>query len=160
MSYAFYVAAALNWGVAVALLGVGLDYLTSNTLKPHHHQMLDVPWEQLTDKTRLLMLTLMKGTGLVAVVTAVAMALLLVEPFRRQENWSRYALLIVAGTTLVPTLVGTFQVRAKAGPHAPWWPHVVMLCALGLAFGLTSDFQGPQARGESLPAQGAGGSPP
>lgn len=139
----FLIAAVLNWGVAIALFGVGLDYLTSKTLKWQHHKMLDVPWESLTANTRMLMLTLMKGTGLVAVVTAVAMAVLLVEPFRRQENWSRYALLLVAGTTLVPTLIGTFQVRAKMGPHAPWWPHVLMLFALGLAFGLTHGFHHP-----------------
>src|SRR5581483_11623347 len=113
MNTSFVIAAILNWGVTVALFGIGIDYLRSRTIKPHHAKMLDVPFESLTPATQLLILTLLKGTGLVAVVTAISMGILLAEPFARKEAWSRVALLIVAGATLIPTLIATLQVRAK-----------------------------------------------
>ncbi len=144
----FVAAAVLNGTVTLALLGVGLDYLTSKTIKPHHEQILDVAWSDLTPNTRELIMTLMKGTGLVAVVAAISLGVLLAIPFRRRERWSRAAILIVGGTTLVPTLIGTLEVRAKTGGAAPWWPHVAMLAALGLAFWLTRDFS---SRGAGRP---------
>jgi hypothetical protein len=143
MSRKFLLAAILNWGVAAALAGVGIDYLTSRTLKPHHVQVLDVPWESLSPRTQSLMITLMKGTGLAAVVAAVAMAVLLCEPFRRREPWSRVALLIVSAAAIVPALIGTIQVRSETGADAPWWPHAAMLAALAAAFWLTRDFAPP-----------------
>jgi len=136
----FIVAALLNGAVALALFGVGIDYLTSKEIKPHHHEILDVNWADLTPNTRELIMTLMKGTGLVALITAVSMAVLLAVPFRRREAWSRPAILIVSGAALIPTLIGTIQVRARTGGAAPWWPHIVMLAALGLAFWLTRNF--------------------
>lgn len=137
---AFVAATALNGAVALVLAGVGIDYLASTEIKPHHHDILDVDWTSLTPATRHLIMTLMKGTGLVAVVTAVSLGVLLAVPFRRREPWSRGAILLVGLTTLIPTLVGTLQVRSHTGGAAPWWPHVLLLAALGTAFWLTRDF--------------------
>ncbi len=140
MSQAHQIAGFLNWAVVVALVGIGVDFLRSKQVKPHHAQILAVPLESLPIGAQKLILMFMKGTGLVAIVTAVSMSILLREPFARQEAWSRTALLVVAGVALIPTLLVTFQVRATTGAKAPWWPHVVMLAALGTAFYLTRDF--------------------
>jgi len=140
MSTPHLIAAVLNWGVAVALFGIGIDYVRSTVPKPHHLKMLDVPWESLTPMTRLLIITLLRGTGLVAGVTGVFMGILLYEPYSRQEPWSRVAVLVAGCATLVPTLLGTIRVRRQAGPYAPMWPHFVMLAALGVAFWLNRDF--------------------
>lgn len=141
MNTRFLIAAVLNWLVAAALFGVGVDYVTSSRLKPHHEQILDVPWSELTPQCQALMLTLMKGTGMVGVSTAVSMAILLAVPFRRRQRWSRWAILVVAGMALVPTLLGAIQVHAETGASSPVWPHVVLMAMLGLAFFLTRDFE-------------------
>lgn len=140
MKSSFLIAALLNWSVVAALAFVGIDYLTSSKVKPHHLLILDVPWDSLTPRTRALMMTLMKGTGLLALVTAVSMGVVLLGPFLERSPWSRNALLIISGATLIPTLFGTFEVRRNTGAPAPWWPHIVMIAALGAAYWLTSDF--------------------
>jgi hypothetical protein len=140
MSTSLIIAAVLNWGVALALFGIGIDYVRSTVPKPHHLKMLDVSWDSLTPMTRLLIMTLLRGTGLVAGVTGVFMGILLYEPYSRQEPWSRWAVLIAGCATLVPTLLGTVRVRRQSGPYAPMWPHFVMLTALGVAFWLNRGF--------------------
>lgn len=140
MTSSFLIAAALNWGVVAALGFVGLDYLSSKMVKPHHLKILDVPWDSLTPGNRTLIMTMMKGTGLLALVTAVSMAVVLTGPFLEKTPWSRNAILIISGATLIPTLLGTFKVRRETGAPAPWWPHIAMIAALGAAYWLTSDF--------------------
>ncbi len=139
MTYRFVIAAVLNWLVVGTLLGVGVRYLVSGKMMTYHLRILDVAWSDLTPRTRMLMLTLMKGTGLVAVCTAVSLAVLLAAPFRAGETWSRWAILVVGATALVPTLVGALRLRRETGASSPWWPHVALLAALGLAFWLTGD---------------------
>lgn len=143
MTSSFLIAAALNWGVVAALGFVGIDYLTSKIVKPHHLKILDVPWDTLTPGNRTLIMTMMKGTGLLALVTAVNMAVVLTGPFLEKTPWSRNAILIISGATLIPTLLGTFKVRRETGAPAPWWPHLAMIAALGTAYWLTSDFALP-----------------
>ena len=133
------IAVILNWLVVGALLGIGVRYLASSRMMPYHLRILDVAWTDLTPRTRMLLLTLMKGTGLVAVCTAVSLAVLLAVPFRAGETWSRWAILVVGATALVPTMIGAVRLRRSTGASSPWWPHVVLLAALGLAFGLTGD---------------------
>ena len=139
MTYRFVIAAVLNWLVVGALFGVGVRYLVSKEIMPYHLRILDVAWTDLTPRTRILMLTLMKGTGLVAICTAVSLAVLNAIPFMAGETWSRWAILVVGATALVPTLVGAIRLRRDTGASSPWWPHVALLAALGLAFGLTGD---------------------
>ena len=136
------IAAGLNWVVAAVMFGVGARYLVSTQLMPHHMQILGVAWTGLTPGTRTLMLILMKGTGLVGVCTAVSLALLLAVPFRRHEVWSYWAILVVGITALVPMLIGAVLVRLETGVAVPWWPHVVLLAALALAFALTGQVGG------------------
>jgi len=136
LNYRFTAATLLNWGVAGAMAGVGVHYLASDTLMPYHLQVLDVPWNTLTPHTQVLLLTLMKGTGLVGVMAAVSLAVLLAVPFRRREPWARYAVLLVGATALVPTLIGAIRLRMTTGASAEWWPHVAMLIALAVSFRL------------------------
>ena len=140
MTYRFAIATVLNWLIVAVMFGVGVRYLVSTQVMPYHHQILDVAWTDLTPRTRVLMLTLVKGTGMVGICTAVSLAVLLAVPFRGHEPWSRWAILLVGATALVPMLVGAVRVRSETGASAPWWPHVALLAALGLAFWLTGDF--------------------
>jgi len=139
MTYRFVIAAILNWLVVAALLGIGVRYVVSKEIMSYHHRILDVAWTDLTPRTRILMLTFMKGTGLVAISTAVSLSVLLAVPFRAGQGWSRWAILVVGATALVPTMIGAIRLRRTTGASSPWWPHVALLAALGLAFGLTGD---------------------
>ena len=142
MTSRFMIAMVLNWLVALVLFGVGVHYLVAKQVMPHHLRSLDVAWTDLTPRTRALMLTLMKGTGMVAICTAVSLAVLLAVPFRAGENWSRWAILLVGATALVPTLVGAIRVHAATGASSAWWPHVALLTALLVAFWLSGEQPG------------------
>ena len=143
MTYRFALAACLNWLIAVVVFGVGVRYLISTELMPHHLRVLGATWDELPPSTRTLMLTLMKGTGLVGVSTAVSLAVLLAIPFARRESWSRWAILVVALTALIPMVIGAVRVRMETGVAVPVWPHLVGLVALGLAFWLAGDLGRP-----------------
>jgi hypothetical protein len=66
VTYRFVIAAVLNWMVVGALFAVGIRYLASKRVMIYHLQILDVAWTDLTPRTRILMLTLMKGTAQIA----------------------------------------------------------------------------------------------
>jgi len=143
MTSRFVIAAGLNWLVAATMFGVGVYYLLSTELMPHHLRVLGTTWAELPRATRTLMLTLMKGTGLVGVCTAVSLAVLLAVPFARRESWSRWAILVVALTALIPMLIGAIRVRLETGVAVPIWPHLAGLAALGLAFTLAGEVGRP-----------------
>jgi len=119
------------------MFAVGVHYLASDRLMPCHLQILDVPFDTLTAHTQLLLLTLMKGTGLVGIMAGVSLAVLLAVPFRRREPWARYAVLLVGATALVPMLVGAIRLRLATGASAEWWPHVVLLACMLASFWLS-----------------------
>ena len=139
MTYRLVIAACLNWLVAAAMFGVGVRYLISTELMPHHLRVLGTAWDEIPPSTRTLMLTLMKGTGLVGVSTAVSLAVLLAIPFARHESWSRWAILVVALTALIPMLIGAIRVRMETGVAVPLWPHLVGLADRALAFWLAGE---------------------
>jgi hypothetical protein len=141
MKWNHVIATACLWSVVLALLGVGVHYMTASQPMPHHMQILDVEWTALTPHSRALMMTFMKGTGLLSVSTAVSLAVLLAVPFRRREPWSRWAILLVGAVTLVPTFVGAVDVQIRTGHSSPWWPHVVLAAALIAGVILTRDFK-------------------
>lgn len=135
--YRFAVASLLAWAVAAAMFGVGIRYLVAEGLMPYHLEVLDVPFSSLTPHCQMLLLTLMKGTGMVGVMAGVSLAVLLAVPFRRREPWARYAVLLIGATALVPMLVGAIRLRMATGASAEWWPHVILLACLAASFWLS-----------------------
>jgi Na+/melibiose symporter-like transporter len=141
MSRRSLTATLLNWLVVAVMFGAGVHYLTSTQVMPYHQQAMDVCWTELTPRCRMLVLSLMKGTGMVGISTAVSLAVLLAVPFRRREKWSRWAILIVGATVLVPMLYGAIRLRVETGAATPWWGCAALLVILCLAFWLARDFE-------------------
>jgi hypothetical protein len=135
------IAAGLNWLIALLMFGVGIVYLASSEVMPYHRQILATPWDDLPPGCKLLILVFMKGTGWVGISTAVSLAILLSVPFRRREPWSRWAILAVGATAVVPMLAGALYLRLQTGASAPLWPHVILCASLGTSFWLTRDFK-------------------
>jgi hypothetical protein len=136
----YLTASACLWLIVLALFGVGVHYMVASQPMPHHLEILDVSWDALTPHCRALIMTFMKGTGLLSVSTAVSLAVLLAVPFRRRESWSRWAILLVGSVTLVPAFLGAILVQIRTGHSSPWWPHIVLFAALILGVVLTRDF--------------------
>src|SRR3954462_11668598 len=88
--------------IAVAEVSVGLRYSFSPTIMPYHQQALGVSWADLAPREQMVLLALLRGTGLCALVTGITMGTLLFIPFRRGERWTRWAVAGLSLTTLVP----------------------------------------------------------
>ena len=131
------IATVLNWLVAAVMFGTGVHYLASTEVMPYHKEVIGVPWAELTPGCRTLILTLMKGTGMVGVTAGVSLALLLAIPFRRHEGWSRWAILVIGATVLVPMFLGAVRLRVETGAASPWWASAALLAILCLGFWLT-----------------------
>ena len=144
MERRFAIATALNWLIVAVMFGAGIRYLASTQVMPYHEQVMDVAWTELTPRCRMLVLSLMKGTGMAGISTAVSLAVLLAIPFRRRQRWSRWAILLIGATVLVPMLLGALRLRVETGASSPWWASAALLVILCLAFWLTRDFKQTQ----------------
>jgi len=141
MERRFAIATALNWLIVAVMFGAGVRYLASRQVMPYHEEVMDVAWTELTPGCRMLVLSLMKGTGMAGISTAVSLGVLLAIPFRRRRRWSRWAILLIGATVLVPMLLGAVRLRVETGASSPWWASAGLLVILCLAFWLARDFK-------------------
>jgi hypothetical protein len=114
--------------VALSSLVLGLTYFLRESFLPYHEVALGVPWLQLDEPTRILLLALMDvaGGGWLALFVFV-MALVLI-PFRRGEVWARYTIPVGILALYVPTLLATLGVLYGT-PATPPWYGAAVACA-------------------------------
>jgi hypothetical protein len=106
--------------IALAEVAVGLRYLLSPRIMPYHQQALGVSWAELAPREQMLLIALLKGTGLCALITGVTMGTVLFIPFRRGESWARWAIAGLGLTTLVPAAWEAVTLAAATGAATPW----------------------------------------
>jgi hypothetical protein len=135
------IAFGLNMLIALSGTVVGVSYLVRSDMTSYHHEVIGVDWSSLAPGVQTLLLVLMKGTGDAALTASLAIALFLLIPFRRGENWSRWAILIVGVTLLVPMLIGAVYLAYTTGASSPWWLNAGLLAILLAGFFLSSDLE-------------------
>src|SRR4051812_24742982 len=108
--------------LAVATLFVGLRYSFSPRIMPYHQEALGVSWDDLGPREQRLLLTLLRGAGLCALVTSFAVGTLLLIPYRRGEDWVRWAITGLCLTVLVPASWHAVNLAAATGAATPWPP--------------------------------------
>jgi hypothetical protein len=128
IAFALFSLTALLW------YGFGLYYIFASEIAAYHKQAIGVDWTTLAPGVKTMMLVLMKGTGDALFVGAVSMTFLLLIPFRRGENWTKWALLCVGLAIWVPMLIGAIWVYTSTGAASPWQMNLVMLIVLLAAF--------------------------
>jgi hypothetical protein len=122
---------------AVATLGLaaaGARYVSAPQIMYYHEQATGAPWADLAPGVQTMLLGFMKGDGVGMLATALAMALLLLIPFRRGERWARWGIAAVGLAWFLPTLYLAWTLAGATGAATPWPPvlFVVVLLALGL----------------------------
>lgn len=127
---------------AVATLGLaaaGARYVSAPQIMSYHQQAAGAPWADLAPGVQTMLLGFMKGDGVGMLATALAMALLLLVPFRRGESWSRWAIAAVGLVWFVPTLFLAWSLSNLTGAETPW-PLVLLVTVLvALGFLLSGD---------------------
>lgn len=125
--------------IILVALAIGIQYLLSSDITSYHRQVIGTDWNSLAPGVQTLLLILMKGTGDAAFVCGVSMAILLLVPFRKGDNWSRWALVVVGLSCFLPMLVGAIYVVSTTGASSPWWLNAIMIVLLFLGFFLSAE---------------------
>ncbi|MEW6264066.1 MAG: hypothetical protein AB1641_13410 [Thermodesulfobacteriota bacterium] len=141
MSLKRRIAFILNSIIALVGFVIGASYLAKSEITSYHKQVIGVDWAGLVPGVQKLLIILMKGTGDAAVVTALALAFFLIVPFRRGENWSRWAILTVGLAFLLPMLFGSIYLASTTGASSPWWLNATLLTFLLVGFFLPDDLR-------------------
>ena len=111
---------------------IGLVYLLSPEIMPYHQRAIGVAWKDLEPRLQLVLLTLLKGTGLGTLMTSLALGVLLIIPFRRGEKWSRWAIFVLGLGMLLPGFYFALKLYLITGVLTPW-PIILLLVGLILA---------------------------
>jgi hypothetical protein len=106
--------------IAVAEIAVGLRYLLSPRIMSYHQQALGVSWSDLAPREQMVLIALLRGTGLCALITGMTLTTLLLIPFRRGEPWARWAIAGLSLFTLVPATWEAVTLAAATGATTPW----------------------------------------
>lgn len=128
------IAVALNSIVAGVCALLGLVYLAAKEITFYHKAVIGVEWATLPAGVQTLLIVLMKGTGDAVLVTGVSIAILTWIPLRQGHNWSRWAILTVGLTCLLPMLAGALYLAITTGAPSPWWLNAVLVASLLASF--------------------------
>lgn len=112
-------------------------YLLRSEFMPYHAVAIGVAWPDLQPRFQSLFLALMRVCGGGWLAAAVAMAVLLYIPFRRNEGWSRWAVPLVGLSAAIPTLYATLLVKARTPASPPWFGAAAAIALLVLGFVLS-----------------------
>lgn len=135
------IAFVLNSIIVLVGLLIGSSYLIRSDVTSYHREVIGVEWGSLAPGVQKLIIILMKGTGDAAIVTALSMALLLLIPFRRGENWSRWAILLIGLALLIPMLIGAAYLASTTGASSPWELNAALTIILFIGFMLSADLK-------------------
>ncbi|MBU2548066.1 MAG: hypothetical protein KKB20_06645 [Proteobacteria bacterium] len=139
MSLKYKISFGLNLCIVLAGFLMGASYLARSEITSYHKEVIGVDWAGLAPGVQKLLVILMKGTGDAALVAAVSIGILLLIPFRRRENWARWAILIIGLTLLVPMLIGAVYLASTTGASSPWWLNAVLMLFLIVGFLLSGE---------------------
>jgi hypothetical protein len=101
-------------------LGFGLRYLTARALTSYHIAAIGTAWSDLPRSYQILFLAMIRGGGSGMLAVAVAGAFLLAYPFRKGENWSRWALLLTGLTIDISMTYVALTVHLGTPASTPW----------------------------------------
>ena len=141
MSLRLKIAFGVNFCIALVGFLIGSTYLVKTEITSYHKEVIGVDWSTLAPGVQKLLIVLMKGTGDAALVGAMSIAFLLLIPFRKKENWSRWAILIIGLALLIPMLIGAIYLASTTGASSPWWMNLILMLLLILGFFLSGELK-------------------
>lgn len=139
MSARMIVAMIGNSVVTIVFSAIGIAYLFAAEVTSYHKQVIGVDWGSLSQGVQLMLLVLMKGTGVAVLITGITVGVLSWIPVRQGQNWARWATLLIGLTCLIPMLAGASYLAYTTGASSPWWLNALLIGCLILAFFVSAD---------------------
>jgi hypothetical protein len=119
---------------ALVSIVFGAVYLVRSQFMPYHEEAIGLPWQQLDQRLRTLLLALMRTTGGGLLAVGISTAILLLIPFRAGEPWSRYAIPAIGLVGGLPALYATILVRSRTHAHTPIAASAAGIVLLAIGF--------------------------
>jgi ABC-type Mn2+/Zn2+ transport system permease subunit len=129
----------------VGLFLQGLVYLTTPRFMPYHADALGVSWEMLPANHQGFLIGVIKAMGAGSVGVTLALAAMLLIPFRRGEAWARWAVPAIGVVFTALTAYAAFTIDART-PASPPWPQTLGLTTLYVVSALISHWPSRRSR--------------
>ncbi len=139
MSKTTKIAFVLFFLTFLAVLAFGFAYLLMPTFMPYHRVAIGQEWSALAPEMRVLILGFMKLSAAGMLSTAVAGGMLLFIPFRRGENWARYALLTIGLVEMLLAIYAVVLIQINTPASPPLSAVIAGVMVLLIAFALSHD---------------------
>ena len=96
---------------ATITMGWGLMYLLRTELMPYHLQVLGVAWEEVDPQFQFMFLSFINGAGAFGLAYGIALMVMLLIPFRRDERWAKWTIPAVGLIGSLPLLYIVLRVK-------------------------------------------------
>lgn len=120
----------------VFLVGTGFVFQFSGEFLPFHSDVIQTKWAQVDSLSQTLYLGMMRTEAAGFMASGVAIAFLLLIPFRRFELWPCWAMTIIGIVEYLPTLLANYHVSNVSQASPPWPLMLLLIISLVLALGL------------------------
>lgn len=105
---------------AAYLIGAGLLFTLSSEFLPFHSDVIETPWSQLEPAAQTLYLGMMRTEGAGFLASGVAIAVLLMIPYRQGAGWAPWAMTLIGTVEHLPTLIANYHVATHTNASPPW----------------------------------------
>ncbi len=114
----------------VGLMGLlfAFFYLTRQEFMPYHSDAVGMRWEDVSPHVQVLIIALMRVSGGGWLATSIGIFFMLVARRKYETMFFRFALLLIALSALIPTLIATLYVKNHSPANPPW-----IAAAIGIA---------------------------
>jgi len=116
----------------VGLMGQGLLYVTTTRFMPYHAEALATTWEALPAHHQGFVLGVIKGMGAGSIAVTLALAILLLVPFRRGEAWARWAIPSVGAVFASLTAYAAYTIDLRTPASTPWRETLGLVALFGV----------------------------
>ena len=122
--------------LVVILLGIafGINYLACPTVMPYHHQAIGIDWEDLGPGLQVMLKNFVNFAGAGFITGSLSCLIMLLIPFRRGEQWAKWAIPLLLIVFNVFCLYVSATVAAETGASTPWPLSIVTIIVLLAAY--------------------------
>jgi len=113
----------------------GVIYTISDQYFPHHAAATSYQWDELTPGLQILFQAMLNGAGSLMLLTALTLILLLVIPFRQDEQWCFWAIPLIGISAMILTIRSAVFVDLNTPSNPPWlWLLIIIVLFLSGLF--------------------------
>ena len=118
------------------IASVALIYLVTPQLLPYQEAAIGKTWSELDPGVQVQFWSLLKVAGGGYLTTAISLAILLFIPFRKGENWARWAIPSIGIPAMLVVNYAGLNIISKTPGRPPLiaGPIVIVLLIVGLIF--------------------------